>query len=238
VALSNKIMQTKKWKTYKTHLNFQHTVVTEYFNTQSAGAHSQPHPWEEIGGRSISGVMCLLDSSRDRTAEPGEEAMERAADWEQSLSERWQSGGIRVHQLEASVRQTQLGVSRTYILPTIIADTIMENQIPYRAQLSGLRPSRGDQVWDMCDGAMLVVGNWGWGGGVLWMWEREREDRGLICNFPRFVCRRVPTVSCLLCYGDSAACFFFFFFFSSLHPTGRCLVCFLIDAGDPPTPGC
>ncbi len=92
--------------------------MTEYFNRQSASAHSQPHPrclWEEILGRNISGVMCLLDYSRDQTTELGEEAAERVADWEQSLSERWQSGGIRLYQLEASVRQTQLGVSRTCV---------------------------------------------------------------------------------------------------------------------------
>lgn len=59
--------------------------------------------------------MCLLDYSRDQTTELGEEAAERVADWEQSLSERWQSGGIRLYQLEASVRQTQLGVSRTCV---------------------------------------------------------------------------------------------------------------------------
>lgn len=59
--------------------------------------------------------MCLLDYSRDQTTELGEEAAERVADWEQSLSERWQSGGIRLYQLDASVRQTQLGVSRTCV---------------------------------------------------------------------------------------------------------------------------
>ncbi|CAB1449571.1 unnamed protein product [Pleuronectes platessa] len=69
--------------------------MTEYFNRQPASDDSQPHPrclCEEILGRSISGVMCLLDYSRDHTMERGEEAAERVADWEQSLSERWQSG--------------------------------------------------------------------------------------------------------------------------------------------------
>lgn len=65
--------------------------------------------------KTISGVMCLLDYSRDQTTELGEEAAERVADWEQSLSERWQSGGIRLHQLDASVRQTQLAASRTCV---------------------------------------------------------------------------------------------------------------------------
>lgn len=59
--------------------------------------------------------MCLLDYSRDQTTERGEEAAKRVADWEQSLAERWQSGGIRLYQLEASDRQTQLGVGRTCV---------------------------------------------------------------------------------------------------------------------------
>lgn len=94
------------------------SVKTEYFNRQSSSVPSQPNPsclCEEILGRSISVMMCLLDYFRDQTTELGEEAVERVADWEQSLSERWQSGGIRLYQLEASVRQTQLGVRHTCV---------------------------------------------------------------------------------------------------------------------------
>lgn len=60
----------------------------------------------------------------------------------------------------------------------------------------------------------------------------EGGDGGVSCNLLRFGCRRVPTVLCLLCYGGTLAAWF-----SSLHPSGRSLECFLIDAGDPPTPG-
>lgn len=84
---------------------------------------------------------------------------------------------------------------------------------------------------DMCDGAMHVVGNWGFGRKCVC--GCEGGDGGVSCNLLRFGCRRVPTVLCLLCYGGTLAAWF-----SSLHPSGRSLECFLIDAGDPPTPGC
>lgn len=59
--------------------------------------------------------MRLLDYSRDQTAELGDEAVKRVADSELSLCERWQSGGIRLYQLEASARQTRPGASRTCV---------------------------------------------------------------------------------------------------------------------------
>ena len=59
--------------------------------------------------------MCLLDYSGEQTTKLGEGAAGRVADWEQSLSERWQSGAIRLYQLDASVRRTRLGVSCTCV---------------------------------------------------------------------------------------------------------------------------
>ena len=193
--------------------------MTEYFTRQPASAHSHPRCLcEAILGRSISGVMCLLDYSRDQTTERGEEAAERVADWEQSLSERWQSGDIRLHQLEAAARQTQLGVSRTCV-HTLGRHLRHNNGKPDTLSSSTVRPEAEPQrlsvgyVW-RCDA---------WG--RVWAWEEcvwmRVGDRGVSCNFLRFGCRRFPTVLCLLCYRDSAA------WICSLHPTGRSFRVFL-----------
>lgn len=76
---------------------------------------------------------------------------------------------------------------------------------------------------------MHVVGNWGFGRKCVWM--RGRGRRGELQLTEVWLQKSPNCIMSALLRRHTAA------WFSSLHPSGRSLECFLIDAGDPPTPG-
>lgn len=134
-----------KGKREKLNFPWFYTVMTEYFNTFTPGrVHAASEM--EISGPKHLGRDVPIRLFR-RTRQRSRERRQRRG-WPTGSKASLSAGNQVIlgptSQKQQRGRHSSVLAAHVYIHSAVIADTIMENQIPYQARLSGWRSSRRD----------------------------------------------------------------------------------------------